>query len=194
MELETTWIDITVNQRETIVGSALIGTIVGSLLGGPMGDNYGRKVSIILGDISFATGSIVMSLTPSIGILILGRFMVGVGVGLTSMVVPVYLSEIAPTEIRGRMTSFYVFNQTAAMVIAYFVCYLCGSNWRLMMAITAIPAIVQLLGILNLSETPIFLLRIASKDEAIEALTHIYKHPYIHEKISEIQQEVKSVQ
>lgn len=70
-----------------------------------MADKIGRKVTILVADILFTVGALMMGLAPSINFLIAGRFIVGCGVGLAAMVVPVYLAESAPTEIRGKIVT-----------------------------------------------------------------------------------------
>ena len=77
----------------------LAGAAIGSLAGGPMADTIGRKWTILFADIVFTGGTVLMTFTPSIALLIVGRFIIGVGVGTAAMVVPVYLSEFCPARL-----------------------------------------------------------------------------------------------
>ena len=122
---------------QTIVSSAILAAAVGSLVGGPFSDKLGRKPTIILADIMFTIGAIVMGVAPTIPVLILGRVLVGViylliisfqfGVGVAAMAVPVYLSEASPIEIRGVLVTCNVLFITTAQLISYAVCIGLGS-------------------------------------------------------------------
>ena len=81
---------------------------MGALIAGPMSDRMGRKPVIIIADILFTIGALVMMISWSIPILMVGRIIVGLGVGIASLVVPVYLSEISPIEVRGTVVAFDV--------------------------------------------------------------------------------------
>mmetsp|Transcript_24675 Transcript_24675/g.21906 ORF Transcript_24675/g.21906 Transcript_24675/m.21906 type:complete len:124 (+) Transcript_24675:109-480(+) len=94
--LEDTFTHITNFQKELVVSLTLLGAAFGSLSGGPIADKFGRKITIFIADLLFVSGCVVMALAPSVAILIVGRFIVGLGVGVAAMVVPVYISEVAP--------------------------------------------------------------------------------------------------
>mmetsp|Transcript_12196 Transcript_12196/g.6089 ORF Transcript_12196/g.6089 Transcript_12196/m.6089 type:complete len:102 (-) Transcript_12196:127-432(-) len=89
--------------KELIVSAALLGAMVGALIAGTMADWIGRKPTIMVSDLQFMLGSLCMCLAPGHGLLLLGRFIVGLGIGTTSTVVPMYLAECAPPHIRGRL-------------------------------------------------------------------------------------------
>ena len=103
-----TWPDMTTGERELVVSIALLGAFFGSLVAGPVSYHFGRKPVIIVSDIMFTIGSILMAITNSIQILMLGRLFVGLGVGVASMIVPVYLAEVAPSSIRGQIIAVFV--------------------------------------------------------------------------------------
>jgi SP family myo-inositol transporter-like MFS transporter 13 len=94
---------ITDTQRSLIVSLALAGAAVGSLFSGTASDRWGRKKLIMFADILFTIGAIIMAFAPTIGVLMLGRVFVGLGVGVAAQIVPLYLSEVAPIEIRGKV-------------------------------------------------------------------------------------------
>jgi len=90
------------------VSLALFGAFVGALIAGPISDKIGRRSTILVSDVLFAAGSVLMSVSPSIKILMGGRLIVGLAIGICSMVVPVYLSEISPKEVRGTIVGIYI--------------------------------------------------------------------------------------
>ena len=133
---------MTLIERELVVSVALLGALFGSLLAGPLSDKFGRKPAIILSDVLFTAGSILMAVAQSIGALMAGRVLVGLGVGVASMVVPIYLSEVAPISIRGAVVAFFVVAVTLGQLISSGVALACGRNWRLMLGLAAAPAII----------------------------------------------------
>lgn len=96
---------VTLCEQETIVSMAVAGAIIGAGFGGWLNDRFGRRPSIILADLLFFVGAIIMAAAPIPGILILGRIFVGFGVGMASMTSPLYISEASPARIRGALVS-----------------------------------------------------------------------------------------
>uniref|UniRef100_A0A1D1XZH2 Putative inositol transporter 1 n=1 Tax=Anthurium amnicola TaxID=1678845 RepID=A0A1D1XZH2_9ARAE len=107
--------------QETIVSMALVGAIIGAAGGGWMNDAYGRKKATLLADVVFAVGSIVMSAAPDPYVLIFGRLLVGLGIGIASVTAPVYIAEASPSEIRGGLVSTNVLMITGGQFLSYLV-------------------------------------------------------------------------
>jgi len=84
---------------------AIAGAIIGAAFGGWVNDRFGRKTSILISDVLFLAGAIVMAFAPSPWFLIAGRVLVGLGVGMASMTAPLYISEVSPHNIRGALVS-----------------------------------------------------------------------------------------
>lgn len=103
--LKHTWPAITEEEKEFVVSLAQAGASIAALLAGPLQDKLGRKPVIMIADVFFTVGALIMALAPSVGVLMLGRFVVGVGVGMASLVVPVYLAEVSPQEVRGAVVA-----------------------------------------------------------------------------------------
>ncbi|KAJ0034629.1 hypothetical protein Pint_25729 [Pistacia integerrima] len=106
---------------ETIVSMALVGAIIGAASGGWINDAYGRKKATLLADIVFTAGAIVMAAAPDPYVLILGRLLVGLGVGVASVTAPVYIAEAAPSEVRGGLVSTNVLMITGGQFLSYLV-------------------------------------------------------------------------
>ncbi|XP_062226029.1 inositol transporter 1-like isoform X4 [Phragmites australis] len=107
--------------QETIVSMALVGAILGAAGGGWINDAYGRKKSTLLADMMFALGSLVMCAAGGPYILILGRLLIGLGVGVASVTAPVYIAEAAPSEIRGALVSTNVLMITSGQFFSYLI-------------------------------------------------------------------------
>lgn len=100
---------------------ALVGAMIGAAAGGWINDAYGRKKATLLADIVFALGSAVMAAAPDPYVLILGRLLIGLGVGIASVTAPVYIAEASPSEIRGGLVSTNVLMITGGQFISYLV-------------------------------------------------------------------------
>lgn len=107
--------------QETIVSMALVGAIIGAAAGGWINDTHGRKKATLIADIVFTLGSAVMALAPDPYILIIGRLLIGLGVGVASVTAPVYIAEASPSEIRGGLVSTNVLMITGGQFISYLV-------------------------------------------------------------------------
>lgn len=100
---------------------AVGGAILGAALGGWMSDRFGRRMSILVADVLFFIGAIVMALAPSPSIIIMGRIQVGLGVGMASMTSPLYISEASPHRIRGALVSTNGLLITGGQFLSYLI-------------------------------------------------------------------------
>ena len=98
-----------------------------------------------------------MGFAPSIDILIVGRFIIGFGVGIASMISAIYLAECSPIKIRVGVVALNILATTFGQVIAYLVAILIGPNWRMMLLLAGVPSTIQFFLMLALPETPRFL-------------------------------------
>ncbi|KAK9095591.1 hypothetical protein Scep_027060 [Stephania cephalantha] len=163
--------------QETIVSMAIAGAIIGAALGGWINDSFGRKKSILISDLNFILGAIVMAVAPSPSIIIVGRVLVGLGVGIASMTAPLYISEASPTKIRGALVATNGLLITSGQFLAYLINLAftrAHGTWRWMLGVAALPAIVQFLLLWFLPESPRWLYRKGRKEEAREILQKIY--------------------
>lgn len=159
-----------------IVGAVLGGSLIGTLLAGPISDYYGRRFLILLASIIFIIGITFILLANTFLFLFLSRILLGIAVGIISVGVPLYIAEIIPSEKRGRYVTFFQLLLTFGILLAYFMDYLFTptGNWRAMFAVLLIPSFVLLIGILFLPETPRFLMMRNKLPQAKLVLAKIY--------------------
>ncbi|QSO47491.1 sugar porter family MFS transporter [Alicyclobacillus mengziensis] len=158
-----------------VVSSLLIGAMIGGASSGKLADRFGRKPIILSTAIAFAIGAVGAALSPNVALLILFRFIMGLGVGASSVVVTIYLSEMSPTESRGNLTSLNQFMVILGILLAYIVDYLLSPlhAWRLMFGIALIPAIAVFIGMYFGPETPRWLIKNGFETEARKVLETI---------------------
>ena len=153
-------IPMTQGELGLIVGGMLGGSLVGTLSTGYLADQFGRRTMTITACVIFIVGVFGVLLANSFIFLFLSRLVLGVGVGIISVSVPLYLTEIAPAHIRGRSVTIFQLLLTFGIVLAYVVDLLFtpSGNWHGMFEVILIPAMVLLLSMLFLPETPRWLL------------------------------------
>lgn len=100
---------------------ALVGAMIGAAVGGWFNDAYGRKKATLVADVVFTLGSFTMAAAPDPYILIIGRLLIGLGVGVASVTAPVYIAEASPSEIRGGLVSTNVLMITGGQFLSYLV-------------------------------------------------------------------------
>lgn len=155
-----------------IVASLLLGAMVGSALAGRLSDRLGRRRLIIAAAVVFTAGALLAALAPSVAVLIAARFVLGLAVGSAALVVPLYLSEVAPTEVRGAISSLNQLMIVSGILAAFIVNAILASsgNWRLMLGLAAVPALILLVGMVFMPETPRYLVHTGEEETAREVL------------------------
>lgn len=152
-----------------VMSSALWGTVLGALFGNWPCDRYGRKLTLILVGILYLVSALGSALATDPYIFSVLRFVGGLGVGISSIVAPAYISEIAPAQSRGRLVVLYQFQIVFGILIAFVSNYVLaeyfGASWRWMLGIEALPALVFLLLVARVPESPRWLL-LQRNDEA----------------------------
>ncbi|GMP78625.1 hypothetical protein CsSME_00034491 [Camellia sinensis var. sinensis] len=175
--------------QETIVSMALVGAIIGAAAGGWLNDAYGRKKATLLADVVFAIGSVVMAAAPDPYVLILGRLLIGLGVGVASVTAPVYIAEASPSEIRGGLVSTNVLMITGGQFLSYVVNLAfteVPGTWRWMLGVSGVPAVIQFCLMMFLPESPRWLYMKKDKAEAIVVLSRIYGPYRLEEEINQL--------
>ncbi|KAI4344961.1 hypothetical protein L6164_012133 [Bauhinia variegata] len=172
--------------QETIVSMALVGAIIGAAIGGWLIDTFGRKKATLTADVIFALGAIVMAAAPDPYVLIAGRLLVGVGVGIASVTAPVYIAEVSPSEIRGGLVSTNVLMITGGQFLSYLINLAftqVPGTWRWMLGVSGLPAIIQFFLMLFLPESPRWLFMMNRKSEAVDVLSKIYDFARLEDEV-----------
>jgi sugar porter (SP) family MFS transporter len=172
-----------------IVSFLLVGAMVGALSGGPLSDRIGRRPTTLLAAIIFGVGAVAVAFAPSVAFIILGRFLLGLGVGLASMIVPLYIAEIAPASRRGALVSLNQLMITIGILLSYIVGVLFTpiEGWRYMFGVAIIPALVLGIGMFSLPESPRWLFEHGRVDKAREVLGRSRSPEEIDQELQEMQ-------
>lgn len=178
---------------EVIVSGVLAGAAVGALAGGRLADLFGRKKLLIATAIIFATGAILCAIAMSATMLVVGRVIVGLGIGLSSGTVPVYISEISPANARGWQVSLFQLAITVGILLAYVVDYAFAKveGWRWMFGLAVIPAAIFALGMVYLPESPRWLAARGDRDGARSVLRRIRGTSDVEAEMSEVEATVQ---
>ncbi|VVC75716.1 putative metabolite transport protein CsbC [Aquicella siphonis] len=143
-------------QTGLIVGAVLGGGLIGTLAAGPIGDRYGRRLLIMTSSVVFILGVGMVLFAHSFAMILGARLFLGAGVGIVSVAVPLYVTEMVPANDRGKYMTFFQLLLTFGIVLAYVVDLLFtpSGNWRAMFAVVLVPATVLLAGMFFLPESP----------------------------------------
>lgn len=164
-------------QVGVVISSLVFAAAIGALIGGKISDAIGRRTTIIVLAVMFFVGVLVAVFSPGFTILVVGRIILGLAVGGASTVVPVFLAELAPFEIRGSITGrnelAIVVGQFAAFVVNYILFATLGhveGVWRIMFGVCALPAVALFFGMMRMPESPRWLVEKGRDDEALAVL------------------------
>lgn len=169
---------LSAQDKELITSATSLGALVFALLGGPLTDAVGRKWVVAGANVMFIVGAGIQVGAHSLSVMVAGRFVMGWGVGLASLVAPLYISEMAPARYRGRLVVINVLAITAGQLVAYglaAVLYTAHNGWRWLVAISIVPAAVQMVWFAFMPETPRYLVRSNRLPEARKVLESTYQ-------------------
>jgi MFS transporter, SP family, galactose:H+ symporter len=155
-------------EQSSVVSVLLLGAIVGALFTGRVADRIGRRKTLGLLGAIFTVGIALAAVASGYAPLLIGRVIMGLGVGGVSAIVPAYLSEMAPAQVRGRMLTLNQLMITIGLLAAYIVnvIFSASEDWRAMFWVGAIPSIALVIAAVRLPESPAWLINTGRTDEA----------------------------
>lgn len=173
-----------------VVSSMLVGAIFGSGFSGPLSDKLGRRKLVFVIAIVFIVGALILSLAQSMIILVIGRFIIGLAVGGSTAIVPVYLSEMAPTDTRGSLSSLNQLMITIGILASYLVNYAFADMeaWRWMVGLAVVPSVILMIGVYFMPESPRWLLEHKSEKAARKVMAITRKKSEIDKEIDEMKE------
>ena len=170
---------LTPNSLGLTVAIALVGTVIGSMIAGFPGDRYGRRDSLRVMAVLYLISALGCAFAWDWYSLVFFRFIGGLAIGGSSVLGPMYIAEIAPAKLRGRLVGVFQFNVVAGILVAYFSNYLIGraefgaNEWRWMLGVAGIPALLFFLMLFGIPRSPRWLVQKSRVDQARSVLVLI---------------------
>lgn len=188
-------ISLSQQQVGLIVGAVLTGSLIGTIFTGKLADIFGRKKMIIATCCIFVVGVTLILFADSFLSLFCARLLLGVGVGVVAVAVPLYLAEISPAHLRGRAITIFQLMLTFGIVLAYCIdlLFVPSGNWRGMFAVILVPTAVLFFGMLILPESPRWLLAKNHRLQAQAVLLKIYSTKIAENALQEIEKSLQQV-
>ena len=168
----TTHFELTSRLQEWVVSTMMLGAALGAISTGWISFKLGRKKSLMSGAALFVLGSIGSACAPNVPILLISRVMLGFAVGIASYVAPLYLSEMAEKEDRGKLISMYQMMVTIGILVAFIsdTIFSYGGHWRMMLGIISVPALLLMISVFGLPDSPRWLASKGKFEKAKEIL------------------------
>ena len=180
--------------KELIVSSVLLGAMISSPLSGRLTDRFGRKRLMLITAGLFVIGTLIAALAMNVYVIIAGRLFIGIAIGMGAYTAPLYIAEIAPTELRGALVTLNQLAITIGILFSYIINYAftnIDGSWRWMFGIGFIPALLLSLGMLVLPESPRWLIRQNQHDKAKKILRQLRHTDNVSDEINDIQNSLK---
>lgn len=178
-------------------GSLALGAIAGCLVAGSISDRYGRKPGLLVAAAIFAISSLAMAFSPSRDLFIASRFCAGIGVGMASMLSPMYIAEVSPAHLRGRMVAINQLTIVIGILITNLVNYTLRNSgedaWRWMFGLGFIPSALFFIGALWLPESPRWLVKAGRENKAAAVLNKIGDRDFAQQSMTDIEQSLRGI-
>jgi len=171
-----------------VVGVVTLGALGGALLGGAAADAVGRRPTNIAGGATFILGSLVSAAAPNVATLIVGRFVIGVAIGLSSVAAPLYIAELASARRRGTLVSLFQLAITVGILASFIIDEVFAPThaWRTMLGVAVIPGAALVFGMLPMPESPRWLVKHGRTADARAALGRVRQAQDVDAELREI--------
>ncbi len=181
---------------ENITTAGLVGAVIGAMLTGRISDIFGRKKVILASAVIFAIGALWSGLSTNPHMLMYARLFIGLAIGVSSFSVPLYIAEISPTRIRGSLVSLFQLLITIGILVSYmsdlaFANEENMASWRPMFYIGVVPAMILLIGMIFLPETPRWLMTKGREDEGRRVLKMVEEPSLVEASIQRMKDEIE---
>lgn len=179
---------LTTSQQELLTTMAVIGQIAGALGAGVLANAIGRKTSIVLILVGYATFALLGAFSPSLPMLLAARLLLGATIGVMVVVVPVFIAESAPAAVRGALLTTYQFAIVTGLIVGYLTGYLLAGahGWRWMLGLAAVPVMLLLPLVIRLPDTARWYLLKGRVDDARRALLRVEPAANADDELAEI--------
>jgi MFS transporter, SP family, galactose:H+ symporter len=188
---------LTDSQLGGVTTAVLLGAVLGCLISGKITDIFGRKKIIILTSAIFMCGAVLSGSAPDVNFLIISRLCLGIGIGIASFCVPLYIAEISPARNRGALVTINQLMITVGILVSYITDYWIANDadpfsWRLMFHIGFIPGLTLFIGMFFLPETPRWLISKGRYEEGTEVLKKVEDPDLIDASLNKLKEEIAS--
>jgi SP family arabinose:H+ symporter-like MFS transporter len=179
---------------ESITTVVVVGSIVGALLGGPLANAIGRKLVMLIVALSYAVFAILSAFATGLIWLDIARFLLGVTIGLSIVVAPIFVAESVPPAVRGRLIVMYQLATVGGIMIAYFIDFglASGGLWRVMLGLAAAPAIVVAILLFPLPDTPRWYMMKGKREQARATLLKVESESEADRELRELETDISS--
>lgn len=181
-----------------LTGSLALGCIAGTIIAGFVAEKYGRKPALMAAALIFALSSLGMAFSETLPVFITTRFLAGIGVGMASLLSPMYIAEVSPASIRGRNVAINQLTVVIGILITNLVNYFLADNgpdaWRWMFGLGFIPSALFFAGVFWLPESPRWLLKVGRKDDAAKVLSKVGNATYASSVTADINRSLASTE
>jgi MFS transporter, SP family, galactose:H+ symporter len=179
---------LTTRQQELVTTAVVLGEIAGALGAGVLANLIGRRRSMVLVAAGYAVFAMLGAMSDSVPMLLVARLLLGLTIGVSVVVVPVFVAESAPTRVRGSLLAGYQVATVFGIILGYLVCYLLADSrdWRWMLALAAVPATAVALLLLRMPDTARWYMLKGRVTEARRALQHVEPDSDVERELAEI--------
>lgn len=185
---------LTTGGQELVTTTVVVGEVLGAIVGGPLANLIGRKRTMLLLAISYAVFALLSGVAVSVQMLVVARFLLGLTVGISVVVVPVFVAESSPAQIRGALMVLYQVATVVGIIVAYLVDFALAAsgNWRVMLGLAAIPAVLIAIVLFRLPDTARWYLMKGRREEARQTLARVEPEADLDRELDDIEREMKA--